>query len=702
MGNFLKMEIKSDNIGDKHVPKVALVGNPNCGKTTLFNTLTGSAQYVGNWPGVTVERKQGRLKNFNFPVDIVDLPGIYSLSPYSQEEIVTRNYIMQEKPDAVVNIVDSTNLERSLYLTIQLLELGCKVLLVLNMIDILKKKGKTIDVRKLEQKLGISAVVVSAGKNMGMDSLMEKIGKILKQKCNKNTRLRIYPRDIEKILCSIETQITKFSTQNGLNEIEFSRFNSIKFFEKDALTLSQIKLPEDIKLTLISQIDSMNFPPNTDSEMIIADRKYSYIRTICDECINSNSSFREPDCLTQKIDDIVLHKFWGIPIFLLLIFGIFFITFGPFGNFLKIKTEELISIGIASSVKDFLRVCEVAPWAESLVLDAVIRGMGSVISFLPQVLILFTLLSLLEDSGYMARAVFITDRLLRKIGLSGKAFVPMIMGFGCSVPAVMSTRILESQKSRAFTIFLIPFMSCSAKMPVYLLLSSAFFPHHTVLVVISLYLIGVVLAVITALFLKDSLFKGDCDPFIMELPEYKAPSPKNLRVHVWDRAKDFIERAGTVILSATIIIWFLQSFDCNFRYTDDSSVSLLSQFGGFIAPVFRICGFGEWRASVALLTGLIAKESIVSTMSVLYSSGMEMLSVSLNNAFSGLQAFSFMVFVALYNPCIAAICAMHKELKSTKLTVISIIYQFLVALFSSAFIYQFGMLATNFVHLWGR
>ncbi len=529
-------------------------------------------------------------------------------------------------------------------------------------------------------------IPISASKNNGLDELIEQTQEIINYTGHDNIEPHIYSKSLENILSIISVQLKNNNVSSCV------RFNAVKFFEGDPLVISKVDLPEKAVLYLNRLINSCPLSPNIDREMLIADQRYKYICDICDECVKPINAFKKHISISSKIDDIVTGRFTAIPLFVFLMLSIFFVTFGPFGTYLKNQTEQFIRIGIGNVTEGLLGTLNASVWSKSLIMDAVIGGVGAVISFLPQILILFTLLSLLEDSGYMARAVFIMDKVLSKLGLSGKAFVPLIMGFGCSVPAILGTRILEDKKNKRLTIFLIPFMSCSAKTPTYLLFASIFFPHSQFLAISLLYILGIILAIFTAFLFKDSLFKGQSTPFIMELPDYKIPSMKNLRLHIWDRVKDFIERAGTVILSATIVIWFLQSFDKNFTFVTDSSKSILSSIGSLIAPVFTLCGFGDWRASVSLLTGLIAKESIVSTMTVLYPQGSQSVSNALCKSFTTLSAVSFMVFVLLYTPCVAAVSAMYKELGNLKLTVLSVIYQFLTAFLISALVFQVGTL----------
>ncbi len=674
--------------GDKEKsesPRIALIGNPNSGKTTLFNNLTGSYQYVGNWPGVTVGRKEGRIKDLESEVTLVDLPGIYSLSPYSPEEIVTRDYMLNENPDLIINIIDSTNLERNLYLTTQLLELDIKMILVLNMTDLLSYKGQKIDYDTLENELGVKVIPISAGKSEGIETLLKEISKFDFYKSESRKALNIYSKYVEKALDDIENVVNV-----GNKYVKNNRFYNVKIFENDPLIMQEIKLEKD-KLNKVKEIRSLlSAKYEKDKDIIIADERYSYICALCEKAVKK---LKKPFSVSNNLDKIVTGKYTAIPLFLIIILSIFYITFGPFGIMLKSWCESFINGNMYSTVEKILNYVGASYWSKSLVLDAMISGVGAVISFLPQVILLFTLLSLLEDCGYMSRAAFIMDKPFRRIGLSGRAFVPLIMGFGCSVPAVLGTKILENKKDKNLTVFLIPFMSCSAKMPIYLLFASAFFPRHQTLVVFSLYFLGVLVAILTAFLLKDTLFKGESSPFIMEMPEYKLPSLKNVWLSVWDKTKDFIERAGTVILLATIAVWFLQSFNFEFRLVRDSSQSILATIGNFIAPVFSLCGFGDWRSCVALLTGIMAKESIVSTLSVLYGGGSVVaLGEILPSVFSVCSALAFLVFALLYTPCVAAFSAIHKEFENRKLTIIFIIYQLFIAYLCSALTYQISSL----------
>ncbi|BED93076.1 MAG: ferrous iron transport protein B [Candidatus Paraimprobicoccus trichonymphae] len=666
---------------DKSNYKLVLIGNPNSGKTTLFNQLTGSNQYVGNWPGVTVEKKEGLLKNSHISVKIVDLPGIYSLSPYSPEEVLTRNYIIEENPDLIINILDSTNLERNLYLTTQLLELNIKTVLALNMTDILEKKGRILNFKILSKKLGIPVIQISASKNKNINDLIKVIFLNLNKKNTENEDMKIFSLEIKNILDKIS------------DLLEVNKFEATKIFEDDFMTIKKLNLSERKKNNLNLIKNSIVLPEFMDREILIADQRYKFICNLCKSCIWNFNSKKFNISFSDKIDKILTGKYTAIPIFIVFILIIFYVTFGPAGNYLKNLFEVVINDNVGYYVKYLLNYFHASVWTKSLILDAVIKGVGSVISFLPQVLLLYTLLSFLEDTGYMARAAYIMDKLLKKIGLSGKAFIPLLMGFGCSVPAVLGTRILENKKDRQMTIFLIPFMSCSAKIPVYLLFASSIFKNYQTFLIFSLYIFGVILAIFTAYLFKDTLFYGENPTFIMEIPSYKLPSFKNLWIHIWERTKDFVERAGTVILVATILIWFLQSFNIKFNYISDSSKSIISVIGNFISPVFTICGFNDWRAVVSLLTGLIAKESIVSTMSVLYNTdNIQDLSNMLTNSFSIYSALSYLIFILLYTPCVAAVSAIQKEFKNTKLTLISIVYQIFIAFLFSSLVFQFGIL----------
>lgn len=668
---------------EKKTIKMALAGNPNCGKTTLFNELTGSSQYVGNWPGVTVEKKEGKVKFSGRDISVIDLPGIYSLSPYTPEEIVTRNCLLKDDPDVIIDIVDATNIERNLYLTTQIAELGKPVVIALNMVDVLEKEGDKIDYALLSHELGLPVVPISASKGRGVDELVEKAVELAGRYDFvpvKNT----YSRRVDAVLRDIEEALEEVEQSKP----EHRRWTAVKLFEGDKVTWKQYRFTKQQRDHIEFHINEIETTKYIDREMIIADERYKYICAACEKAVHR----KHPQgfvTLSDKIDRVVTNKVLALPLFLLMMLFVFFITFGPLGTFLKDGAEYLITDVFSGFIDGMLTSAGASLWAHSLVVDGVIAGVGAVVSFLPQIMLLFTLLSILEDSGYMARAAFIMDKLLRMIGLSGKAFVPMLMGFGCTVPAVLGTRTLENEKDKRLTIMITPFMSCSAKMPVYLLFISAFFPKISPLIIFAIYLLGMVVAVLTALLFKNTILKGKNAPFVMELPPYRLPSPKSLWLHVWERLKDFLVRAGTVLMGASILIWFLQSFDFSMQMVSDSSQSMLASIGIAIAPIFTLCGFGNWKASVSLVTGLVAKESVVSTMAVLYGGS----AAAVSEAFTPLSAFSFMVFVLLYTPCIAALSAIRKEMGSAKWTAISIGYQLVVAWFASALVFQLGTLA---------
>lgn len=673
----------------------ALIGNPNSGKTTLFNQLTGKHQYVGNWPGVTVEKKEGSLFYKDININIIDLPGIYSLSPYSSEEIVTRNCLVHDDIDLIINIVDSTNIERNLYLTTQIMELGKPIVLVLNMTDLLQKKGDRIDYKLLSEKLNVPVFHLSANRHDRIDDLLDVCMKNLNQtNVPKTSKIEnLYPKEIDIVLDNIEKIIESHVKNLKVN----LRWLAVKLFSEDELILKQLKLTEDEIKKINYYKNSISPLKNVDRQMVVSECRYNYICSICKDTVHKKQQ-EDKLSLTDKIDRIVTHRFLAIPIFLSLMMLIFFITFGPIGTFFKNCAEFFIEEVISKGAESFLITFGASNWIKSLVVDGIIKGVGSVASFFPQIMILFTLLSILEDSGYMARAAFIMDKLLRKVGLSGKAFVPLLMGFGCSVPAILGTRILENEKDKKLTILMIPFMSCSAKMPVYSMFISAFFPHHQVLIIFSIYILGIIVAIFTAFLFKNTVLKGKEAPFIMELPEYKLPTLKNLSLHVWERLKDFLVKAGTVLVCATVVIWALQSFNFSFKMVQNQNESILAFLGTKIAPIFTLCGFNDWKACVALLSGLIAKESVVSTSAILYDTSASLnLSENLALHFSHLSAYAFMVFVLLYTPCVAALSALRKEMKSHLWTTIAISYQLITAWFFSALIFQFGTLFLNFL-----
>ncbi len=627
----------------------ALIGNQNCGKTTLFNRLTGSNQHVGNFPGVTVDKKEGFIKKDKNLV-VVDLPGIYSISPYTAEEIVTRDFLIKEKPDAIINIIDATNIERNLYLTLQLMELNIPMVIALNLMDEVRSNGNHIDIVKLEELLGIHAVPISAVKNEGIDELAELAVETAKNKI-RPSKLDFCGGEVHKAIHSIMHLIEDKAKTADVP----IRFAATKLVENDELMQDELKLTEEEKDIIKHITENMEKTLDSDRFAILADMRYNFIESVCKTCVFKHGENKQSE-RSIKLDNILTHKYFAIPIFLCIMALIFYLTFGLIGA----KISDAFSYGIDFSIgkiDDFLRNINLNPVLRSLITDGALGGVGSVLSFMPTIVILFFFLSILEDSGYMARVAFVMDKLLRKIGLSGRSFVPMLIGFGCSVPAVMATRTLPSHRDRKMTILLIPFMSCSAKLPVYALFTKAFFPNNGALVMCLLYIIGIICAIIVGLLFKGTVFKGNPVPFVMELPSYRLPGIKDVGLHMWEKARDFLTKAFTVIFTASVIIWFLQSFDFSLNTVADSSKSILASIGSFIAPVFSPLGFSDWRLATSLITGLTAKEAVLSTVTVLTGdSGVQSLFSS------NLSVFSFLVFTLLYMPCVAALAAIKREL----------------------------------------
>lgn len=660
---------------------IALIGNPNCGKTTLFNQLTGSNQHVGNFPGVTVEKKEGFIRKRR-DLTVVDLPGIYSLSPYTAEEVVTRDYLLSGQPDCIINIIDATSIERNLYLTLQLMELSLPVVLALNMMDEIRGSGGMIDVEKLQKDLGIPVIPISASRNEGVAELIEMAAEAGAQQ-RKPERLDFCHGHVHTAIHSIAHLVTEEAEAAELP----LRFTATKIVEGDQLVLDQLKLAPP-ELDIIGHIvDDMECHLQTDREAAMADMRYAYIDQLCADCVQKPAENKE-HARSVRIDNVLTHKFYALPIFFGIMLLIFWFTFGVLGESLK----ELLSLGIGQ-VTDLtgnaLTAAGVSPALHSLIIDGVFAGVGSVLSFLPTIVILFCFLSILEDSGYMARVAFVMDKLLRKIGLSGRSFVPMLIGFGCSVPAIMATRTLPSEQDRKMTILLTPFMSCSAKLPIYAMFTAAFFPKYGAFVMITLYILGMVIGIFYGLFLKRFFFVGEPVPFVMELPAYRFPAAKSVALHMWEKAKDFIVRAFTVIFFATIIIWVLQSFDFGFNMVADSGSSMLATMGKWIAPIFAPLGFGHWQAATALITGLTAKEAVVSTLAVLFgASDPANLASLLSQVFSPLTAFCFLVFSLLYMPCVAAMAAVRRELGSMRKALLAMLAQTAVAWLVTFVIYQ--------------
>ena len=672
---------------DRRTMRVALAGNPNCGKTTLFNALTGSNQYVGNWPGVTVEKKEGTARIGEKAVTVVDLPGIYSLSPYSMEEIVARDFIIGEAPDCVIDIVDATNLERNLYLTAQLLELERPTVVALNFMDEVAKRGDQIDVRRLSRELGVPVVPITARTGQGLEELMHTAHRKM------HLGVTVEPDDLyDDYTHDIHHRMGELLHDYAYAANLPAHWASIKLLEGDAIVEKALSLPADVKQKLDALVaEYENAGGLGDRETLIADSRYQYIQKVVSASVVKGGA---PGELTfsEKIDQVVTHRIFAIPLFLCTMLIMFVVTFGPFGSWLS----DGVGAGMDALSRWLTPALEGAGVSHvliSLVCDGIIAGVGGVITFLPQIALLFFFLSFLEDSGYMSRAAFIMDRLLRRFGLSGKAFIPMLMGFGCSVPAIMGARTMENEKDRRMTILLIPFMSCSAKLPVYGLLSAAFFGPWAGLVVFGLYIIGMLAGIASGLFFKKTLFAGEPAPFVLELPPYRLPSLGNILTHVWQKVKGFLVKAGTLILLMSMVLWLLQSFDFSLRMVEDASQSMLGSLGGIIAPVFAPCGFGHWQAAVALLTGLIAKEMVVSSLSMFYGFSLTAASTEVAAAMTGftpLSAFAMLTFILLYVPCVAAVSTLFKEMNSRKWAWFSIAWQIGCAYVISLLVYQVG------------
>lgn len=636
----------------------ALAGNQNCGKTTLFNQLTGSNQHVGNFPGVTVDRKDGQIRKHP-QATVVDLPGIYSLSPYSSEEIVTRDFLLNEKPQGIINIVDATNIERNLYLTLQLIELGIPMVLALNMMDEMRANGNTVLVNQLEQELGIPVVPISAAKNEGIDELIEHAMQVALNQ-EPPARLDFCSGAMHRCIHAISHLIEDHAQRAKVP----ARFAATKLVEGDELMLHRLALSSNETDMLEHAITEMETELGTDREAALADMRYAFIGALCENTVIKRGENKE-HARSVKIDNWLTHRFFAIPIFLGIMGLVFWLTFGLIGQTLS----DWLSMGldwVTGLVDTGLTYYGINPVVHSLIIDGIFAGVGSVLSFLPIIVTLFFFLSILEDSGYMARVAFVMDKLLRKIGLSGRSFVPMLIGFGCSVPAIMATRTLSSERDRKMTILLTPFMSCSAKLPIYAMFTAAFFPRYQALVMVGLYVMGIVVGILFGLLLKGTAFKGEPVPFVMELPNYRLPSYTSVFRLMWDKAKDFLTKAFTVIFVASIIIWFLQTFDAHFNVVSDSSTSLLALLGGLLAPIFAPLGFGDWRISTALITGFTAKEAVVSTLAVLTGSSLSNLPQALSAIFSPFTAFVFLTFTLLYTPCVAAIAAVKREMGGAK------------------------------------
>ena len=657
----------------------ALVGNQNCGKTTLFNQLTGSNQHVGNFPGVTVDRKDGVIKGYKNTL-ITDLPGIYSMSPYSSEEIVTRNFLLKEKPKAIINIVDATNIERNLYLTMQLLELNMPMVVALNMMDEMSGNGGTVLINELEAHLGVPVVPISAAKGEGIDELVSHVLHVAYYQEKPQFLQHFDNQALDRCINAIEHLIEDHAKKARIP----LRFAASKLAENDSLLLEQLDLSQNEKEILEHIRKQLEEESSFDCSAAIASDRFHSIINICRQTVKKPHESKER-LRSQKIDQFLTGKYTGIPAFIGIMGIVFFLTFNVIGSFLQGILENGVSI-VTNYVDTLLTQAQINVALHSLIIDGIFNGVGTVLSFLPIIVTLFFFLSILEDSGYMARVAFIMDKLLRKIGLSGRSIVPMLIGFGCTVPGVMASRTLSSRRDRQMTIILTPFMSCSAKLPIYAFFTSVFFPGKGALVMIFLYVFGILTGIIFAFILKGSLFKGEPVPFVMELPNYRMPGAKNVCQLLWEKAKDFLQRAFTVIFVATIVIWFLQTFDLRFNIVTESKDSILAILAGYIAPIFNPLGFGDWRISTALISGFMAKESVVSTLSILYGSTQSLL-MSLTTP----AALSLLIFCLLYTPCIAAIAAIKRELNG-KWALIVVFGQCLIAWLASFVVYHLILL----------
>ena len=664
----------------------ALAGNQNCGKTTLFNALTGSNQHVGNFPGVTVDQKSGEMKGAK-DCQVVDLPGIYSIRPYTQEEIVTRDFILNSHPDGIINIVDATNIERNLYLTLQLLELHIPMVLALNMMDEVRSNGGTIDIPRMSESLGIPVVPISAVKGEGVSELVNQIVQVAQQ--------RIYPAitdfcgegAVHRCIHAVAHLIEDHAQRRQISP----RFCATKLIEGDSSLADRLELDQNEREMLEHSVLEMERETGFDRNEALADMRYTFIEGVVAASVVKCHESKEHS-RSVKIDKILTGKYTALPVFAAVMFLVFFLTFHVIGS----RLSDWLSMGIdwlGALVDQGLTAYGINPVVHSLVMDGIFAGVGSVLSFLPLIVVLFFFLSILEDTGYMARVAFVMDKPLRRLGLSGRSFVPMLVGFGCSVPAIMATRTLSSDRDRKMTILLTPYMSCSAKLPIYATFCAAFFPRYQGLVMIGLYFAGILLSILVAAALKHTLFKGNPVPFVMELPNYRLPSPKSVLLLLWEKARDFIQRAFTVIFVASIVIWFLQTFDTRLNVVADSADSLLAIIGRALSPIFSPLGYGDWRVATSLISGFIAKEAVVSTQAVLLGTSVAELSGVLSSLFTVRSALSFLAFTLLYTPCIAAVATIKRELRSAWATVGVVAAQCGVAWLVSLLVFFLGGLA---------
>ena len=658
----------------------ALAGNQNCGKTTLFNALTGSNQHVGNFPGVTVDQKSGIIKGTNHQV--VDLPGIYSIRPYTQEEIVTRDFILKSKPDAILNIVDATNIERNLYLTLQLMSLKVPMVIALNMMDELRGNGGSVNVRKMAEALGVPVVPISAAKNEGISELVDTLLSTASGHVKPKVQDFCPDGPVHRCIHAVCHIIEDHAQQVGIAR----RFCATKLIEGEEDFYDLLDLSQNEKELIEHSIIEMEYDTGLDRNAALADMRYNFIEKVCASCVTKARESKEHR-RSVAIDRVLTSRIFAIPLFIAIMCLVFFLTFNVVGAFLSDGMAYAVD-GLTILADNALTAYGINPVVHSLVIDGVFAGVGSVLSFLPIVVTLFFFLSILEDSGYMARVAFVMDKLLRKIGLSGRSIVPMLIGFGCSVPAIMATRTLSSNRDRQMTILLTPFMSCSAKIPIYTLFSAAFFPGYELPVMILMYFGGIAVGILAALVLKRTLFRGNPVPFVMELPNYRLPSPRSVILLMWEKAKDFLTRAFTVIFMATVIIWFLQTFDLKLNVVADSSGSILAALGRLIAPLFAPLGFGDWRMVTALVSGFTAKEAVVSTFGVILGVSTEQLRGALHLLFTPASAASFLAFCLLYTPCVAAVATIRRELGSKWKTLVVVIGQCLIAWLVALAVYR--------------
>lgn len=661
----------------------ALIGNQNSGKTTLFNQLTGSNQHVGNFPGVTVDKKEGTI--IGHPdCTLVDLPGIYSLSPYTNEEIVTRDYLMSGEVDCIINILDATNIERNLYLTLQLIELQIPMVLAINMMDEMKANGGTIKINSFKDMIGVDCIPISAAKNEGISDLINCVIRVAKEK-KQPARLDFCSGAVHRCIHGISTMIEDHAQAIHMP----ARFAASKLIEGDKPLEQQLKLTDNEIDLIEHSVKEMERECDMDREAAMADMRYTFIEKLCKDTVIRAHESKEY-LRSVKIDEVLTGKYFAIPSFILIMAAVFYLTFGPVGSFLSDGFAAIID-SIVAFISQLLLDYGLNDVVYSLIVDGIFVGVSSVLSFLPVIVVLFFFLSILEDSGYMARVAFIVDKPLRKLGLSGKSFVPMLIGFGCSVPAIMSTRTLSSNRDRIMTILLTPFMSCTAKVPIYAVFSLAFFPDHAAQVMILLYTTGILVGIIVAFIMKSTIYKGEPIPFVMEMPNYRLPSPKSVLLLMWEKAKDFITRAFTIIFLGSIIIWFLQNFDLHLNQVADSADSILALIGQTISFIFKPLGFGDWRAATALISGFTAKESVVSSLAVLLQTTSDNLPAALGTLFTPVSAYSFLLFTLLYSPCIAAIAAAKREM-GIKYTLVMIIMQCTIAWIVAFIFYQAAML----------